>query len=284
MAGQENTCPLGAAQRLGPMSEPEFAAFSRFIHQACGIKMPQAKKTMLEARLAKRLKALGLADFGAYREFVFSPDGQRQELGKLIDAVTTNTTCFFREPRHFDYLARRLVPALRAQTSRPVMAWSAGCSSGEEPYSLGMVLDYCLGERFSILATDICTTVLRRAAQAIYPVDVAGRIPPEFRPRYLLRSKDPTAGQIRVAPEIRRRISFRQLNFMTDFDLREEMQLIFCRNVVIYFNRQTQQALFGKLCRHLAPGGHLFIGHSESLSGMLLPLKQVAPSIYQKLP
>jgi chemotaxis protein methyltransferase CheR len=165
--------------------------------------------------------------------------------------------------------------------------WNAGCSSGEEPYTTAMTLmDYherVNPLRFTIVATDISTDILRKAARAVYEDEKIGTIPVEFRRKYLLRSKDRSKRVVRIIPELREKVSFRRLNFMDDFQFREKMDLIFCRNVMIYFDKKTQNELVQKFCNHLEPGGHLFIGHSESLAGADLPLKQLAPATYMRI-
>jgi chemotaxis protein methyltransferase CheR len=274
---------------LTHMDQRVFERFSEFIKSELGIKMPASKKTLLEARLQKRLRELGMATHEEYCEFLFSPQGMDEELVNLVDVVTTNTTDFFREPKHFELLSTKVLPTLceRCGLTREVKVWSAGCSSGEEPYTLAMVLSEFArvnaGFRFSIMATDISTQVLRMAVRAIYPETKIGPIPPEYRKRYLLRSKDRTRRLVRIGPEARGHVRFRRLNFMEDFSFDGHLDVIFCRNVVIYFDRQTQEMLFSRFCRKLAVGGYLFIGHSESLAGMDLPLEPVAPTVYQRI-
>jgi len=275
------------------MSNREFARFAEFIYDQCGIKMPPAKKTMLEARLQKRLRTLGMGSFQEYADFLFSKEGAGLELVHLIDVVTTNKTDFFREPAHFDFLVARALPELAESRGigfrKGLSIWSAGCSSGEEPYTLAMVLaefaEQNPGFSYGILATDICTTVLDKARMAIYGEDRVEPVPLPLKRKYLLRGKGNQRGLVRIVPELRGCIRFRRLNFMDDdFGLREPMEIIFCRNVIIYFDKQTQEKLLTKFCRHLIPGGYLFMGHSETLSGLDVPLVQVASTIYRKPP
>jgi len=274
---------------LAHMDTKIFERFSEFIKSELGIKMPASKKTLLEARLQKRLRELSMSTHEEYCEYLFSPRGMEEELVNLVDVVTTNTTDFFREPKHFDLLANTILPTLhsRGGSSRGVNIWSAGCSSGEEPYTLAMVLSEFArmnaGFNFSILATDISTHVLRMAVRAIYPESKIGPIPPEYRKRYLLRSKDRERRLVRIGPDARNHVRFRRLNFMDEFSFDGQLDIIFCRNVVIYFDRQTQEMLFSRFCRKLAVGGYLFIGHSESLAGMDLPLEPVAPTVYKRI-
>lgn len=272
---------------LTHMDDRIFGRLSEFIMTELGIKMPASKKTLLEARLQKRLRELGMNSHEEYCEYLFSPRGMDEELVNLVDVVTTNTTDFFREPKHFDLLTNKVLPALTARNPRGLRIWSAGCSSGEEPYTLAMVLcEYarsCGGLDFRILGTDISTRVLRTAVRAVYAEAKIGPIPAELRRRYLLRSKDHTRRLVRIGPEAREHVRFRRLNFMEEFSFKEHLDIIFCRNVVIYFDRRTQEALFSRFCRKLAVGGYLFIGHSESLAGMNLPLEPVAPTVYKRI-
>ncbi|MDO9632887.1 MAG: protein-glutamate O-methyltransferase [Humidesulfovibrio sp.] len=282
----------GASQdalHLMRMNDRIFERFSEFIKTELGIKMPASKKTLLEARLQKRLRELCMGSHEEYCEYLFSPSGMEEELSNLVDVVTTNTTDFFREPKHFDLLSSTVLPDLHARkgSSRSVNIWSAGCSSGEEPYTLSMVLSefgrVSPGFSFSILATDISTQVLRMAVRAIYPEAKIAPIPVECRKRYLLRSKDRSKKVVRISQEARSHVRFRRLNFMEEFSFDGQLDIIFCRNVVIYFDRQTQETLFSRFCRKLSPGGYLFIGHSESLAGMDLPLELVAPTVYRRI-
>jgi chemotaxis protein methyltransferase CheR len=273
------------------LKDKEFNSFSRFIYDEVGIKMPAAKKTMLEARLQKRLKALGLKTFEEYADYVFSETGKKNERVHLIDVVTTNKTDFFREPAHFDYLVKSALPSLienhEAGYRSPCKIWSAGCSTGEEPYTLTMVMSEFMeanpGFRTSILATDISTVVLQKACSAIYGEDRVDTIPLQMKKKYLLRSKDRKSGLVRVVPRLRSLVQFRRLNFMEDFGLQEHMDIIFCRNVIIYFDKSTQEKLLNKFTRQLVRGGYLFLGHSETLNGLDVPLTPVASTVYRKL-
>lgn len=273
------------------MSEKEFSQFSRFIHTSCGIKMPPAKKTMLEGRLQKRLRALGMQSFSEYCEYLFSPEGLKNELVHMIDAVTTNKTDFFREPGCFDYLLEKAVPELInlhvAGIRKMLLIWSAGCSSGEEPYTLAMIFNEFAerysGFQFSILATDICTKMLQFAQQAIYTEDRLAPVPPELRMKYFMTSKDKTEKKTRIVPELRSKVKFQRVNFTDkEFGIKDHMDVIFCRNVIIYFDKPTQEMLINHFCQHLLPGGYLIIGHSEILNGMNVPLARVSQTVYRK--
>jgi chemotaxis protein methyltransferase CheR len=270
------------------MSMKEFRLFSSFIENTCGIKMPDSKKNMLESRLQKRLRGLELRSFHAYYDFLVSREGSRDELIGMIDAVTTNKTDFFREPAHFMYLTEQVLPEIIGKGFGDRMRlWSAGCSSGEEPYTLAMVISEYDRKvhpcRFSILATDICTTVLEKAKTGIYEEEKITPVPHEMRKQYLLRSRDRDRGVVRIAPEIRSLVSFRRLNFLDEnYRIAEPMQVIFCRNVLIYFDRPTQEKLINRFCLNLMQGGYLFLGHSETINGMNVPLEQVNSTIYRK--
>lgn len=272
----------------GRMTEHDFKKFSEFVHQRVGIKLTPAKKNMVETRLHKRMRALGMQSHRDYVRFVFSDEGMDKELANLIDAVTTNTTHFFRENSHFEYLQNTLLPAWLQQQGRyqRMRFWSAGCSIGMEPYTLAMVLaEFAAknsGFEAAILGTDISTQALRDAMRAVYDEERVATVPAAMKEKYLLRSRDRTRKHVRIVPELRQMVTFRHLNFMEEFSFKKPFDVIFCRNVVIYFDRETQARLFSKFCQCLKPGGYLFIGHSESLTGMNLPLVQVAPTIYQR--
>lgn len=273
------------------LTDRDFARFSRLVYEQCGIKLPPHKRSMLEARLRKRLRALELHTFEDYAELIFARGETTEELVKLIDVVTTNKTDFFREPAHFDYLVKSALPFLvttfGAGINQPLRVWSAGCSTGKEPYTLAMVLkEYQSGLadfRFDILGTDISTDVLEKAVQGVYAAVKAEPIPAPLKKKYLLRAKNPESRTVRICPELRALVRFTRLNFMDDdFGLREPFDVIFCRNVIIYFDRPTQERLLTKLVHHLETGRYIFLGHSETLLGLNLPLKQMAPSVYRR--
>ena len=273
----------------GTLSDRQFADFAAVISTRLGIKMPASKKTMLHGRLQRRARALGLDGPAAYHhQFFANPETQGEELQHLLNLATTNKTDFFREPAHFDFLVKTALPEWRrSRRGQSFNVWSAGCSTGEEPYSIAMALA-AEAEReffdFSILASDVSTKVLQHAMDAIYPVEHAAPIPPEARHKYMLRSRDPSARKLRCAPEIRAHVRFGILNFLSPaYGIEEPLDVIFFRNVMIYFERETQQQVVGKMCRHLRSGGHLLIGHSETLNGLALPLKAVGAATYRRL-
>ena len=272
------------------LTPAQFADFSELIASQLGIKMPPSKQAMLQSRLHRRLRELGLDSLEEYHERFFNDAGHRaEELEHLLNLATTNKTDFFREPAHFEQLVDEVLPAWRKRPASPVFrVWCAGCSSGEEAYTLAMSL---LEQKrlqpfeFSLLATDVCTRVLGAAKQAIYTVEQAAPIPSALKSRYLLRSRDPKCPQVRIAPEVRACVKFGQLNFLApDFGLKDMFDVIFFRNVMIYFDRSTQQQVVGRMCQNLRVGGTLFIAHSETLQGLPLPLRTVGPARYRREP
>ena len=292
MTETKETIEPGLSRFDARLTARDFERFSRLVYDHCGIKLPSHKQSMLEARLRKRLRAHNLASFEDYAEMIFAKDEPTEELIKLIDVVTTNKTDFVREPAHFDYLINSALPFLintyAAGVNQPLRVWSAGCSTGKEPYTLAMVLKEYQGLipefSFDILGTDISTDVLEKAVQGIYSAIKAEPIPMELKKKYLLRSKDPENRMVRIVPELRSLARFRRLNFMDDdFGFREPFDIIFCRNVIIYFDRPTQERLLAKLADNLVVGRYIFLGHSETLLGLNLPLKQMAPSVYRRI-
>lgn len=274
------------------MTEAEFSRFSEFIGDQCGIKMPPSKKIMLEARLQKRLRALGIRTFSEYYQFVLGDEGC-DELVHMLDAVTTNKTDFFREPGHFQFLCQTVLPEFLeecerlGQRDRTFLVWSAGCSTGEEPYTLAMALSEFAeqhpGFRFSILATDLSTRVLNRAKEAVYDAERVADVPMAMKQKYLLRSKDRKSNKVRIVPALRSSVQFQRLNLMEEsFLFAEPLDAIFCRNVIIYFDRATQEILLNKFLRVLRPEGYLFLGHSESIHGFDLPLKRIISTVHRR--
>ncbi|MBF0510493.1 MAG: protein-glutamate O-methyltransferase [Deltaproteobacteria bacterium] len=274
------------------MSDKDFRDFSVLVYDRCGIHLTPIKKTMLSMRLVKRMRYLEMTSFREYFDYVCTPRGQAEELIHMIDVVTTNKTDFFREPKHFDFLTKEALPTLlnsrRQAALGRLYVWSAGCSSGEEPYTLAMVLEDYLsknsGVDFSILATDISSRVLATAQQAIYREETVDPVPIAFKRKYLMRGKGSQVGFSRVVPELRHHIGFQRLNLIEGdtFDLKTPMDIIFCRNVVIYFDRPTQIKLFAKFYAQLVPGGYMFIGHSETLNGINNRFVPVSISVYRK--
>jgi chemotaxis protein methyltransferase CheR len=270
------------------LSDPDFRRLARFIEAELGIRMPEAKRIMLESRLAKRLRELGFEGFSPYIDYVFSEGGRGGELINMIDAVTTNKTDFFREAEHFEYLYDRILPEISSTGPGQRRFWSAGCSTGEEPYTLAMVLEEYRSREpsfsYSIFASDLSTKVLSRAEEAVYSGEQAAPIPLAYKKKYLLRSRDRSKDIVRIRPELRARVQFARINFMDpSYAAEGPFEVIFCRNVIIYFERSVQAEILRKLLLHLRPGGWLILGHSETIAGMALPIKSVAPTIHRKV-
>lgn len=272
------------------LSNEDFKRLSTFIFKEYGIKMPEVKRTMLQSRLHKRLRELNMTNYKDYVDFVFSKEGQGNEVIHMIDVVSTNKTDFFREPVHFEFLHSTVLPELlnNERPNRFIKVWSAGCSSGEEPYTLAMSLsEYMLehpGFDYSIFATDISSRILKSAVDAIYKENRVEMLPIQLKKRYLLKSKDRTNPTVRIIPDLRRRVTFQRLNFMdSQYNAPDNMDIIFCRNVLIYFDRETQEKVINKLCTKLKPDGFFFLGHSESITNFDVPLKQLKPTIFRKI-
>lgn len=280
-----------SSTQIDRLRQSDFRRLAAFIQDYSGIKMPASKITMLEGRLRHRVRDTGAANLADYCQTLFERDGLRSESVHLIDAVTTNKTEFFREPEHFRVLIRQALPSVLADRHAgdqvQVKLWSAACSTGAEAYTLAMVLadwrEHHHGARFVILGTDLSTEVLAVAERAIYPESMAAMVPPEYRKRYLLRSRDRAKRLVRIVPELRSWASFARLNLMdSEYPFDHDFDVIFCRNVLIYFDKPTQHAVLQRLCRHLRPGGFLFLGHSESLAGMDLPLRSIASTVLRR--
>jgi len=265
------------------------AALRKLIETELGIMMPATKEALLQSRLQRRLVAVGVDSLAAYERYLATSPDADDELRELVSAVTTNTTSFFREAPQIDYLVQHLVPDILAtERYATVKVWSAGCSSGEEPYSIAMALADLQrrvpGWDYAILATDVSPRILDAARTGVYEADQAAAIPRPLH-RYLMTSRDPERPMVRVRPELRAKIAFHELNFMDPrYAVDDVFDVIYFRNVAIYFDPPTQDAVVTRLCRHLRPGGHLMIGHSESLVGRDVPVRHVAPSIYRKPP
>jgi chemotaxis protein methyltransferase CheR len=271
------------------LSSQNFDRLARLIGERVGIQLPAAKRTMLEGRLRRRARTLGVARLDEYCQRVFDQATQADELPHLINAVTTNKTDFFREPAHFDTLAREILPQLAARGNRPIRAWSAACSTGAEPYTLAMVLDAYAkqhgGPKYGILATDIDSDVLATARRGIYARDLVEPVPQAMRTAYVMEPADPRRGEVRITPQLRAAVGFARLNLMDGaYPVGRPMDLIFCRNVLIYFNKATQRKVVARLVDVLAPGGWLFLGHSEGGAGDDDRLIGSAGTIYRRKP
>lgn len=272
------------------MRQNEFEYIRKLVYQRSRICLDDGKREMVYARLTKRLRATQVQSVADYCQLLQSGDAD-EELAHLIDAISTNHTFFFRENAHFEFVRDRIVPEMqqrRAGERWPrFLAWSAACSSGEEPYSLAVTLQESLGENWDwhIECTDISHRILDRARAAIYHSDVVDRLPPEWIRQYFQEGIGIQQGNYRVRAELKARLAFHQLNLLeSDPPLNEQFHVIFCRNVMIYFDRPTQEELVKRLTRRLLPGGYLLVGHSESLTGIRHTLKMVQPATYCHLP
>jgi chemotaxis protein methyltransferase CheR len=268
-------------------STHNFNRLTELIHSYSGIKMREAKRLMIAVRLRSRLRALEVADMDSYCDYLFDDGGIETELVHLINAVSTNKTDFFREPAHFDFLRGTILPKLAAAGRREVKLWSAAASIGAEAYTNAIVLEDFRtrhnGPDYSILATDISTDVLAVAVLGQYAEAMVQPVPVELRNRYLLRSRDPALGLVRIIPALRAKIAWARMNLMDDrYAAGRDMDVIFLRNVLIYFEKAEQTAVLSRLCDHLRPGGYLILGHSESISGVDLPVTHVLNTIFQK--
>ncbi|MCE3226857.1 MAG: cheR 3 [Bacteroidetes bacterium] len=272
------------------ISDNDFKKLSNFIYTNYGIKMPDGKKGMLQARLQNRLKANNLESFKEYCDLVFSEKGRDTEIVHMIDVVSTNKTDFFREPAHFDFMTNEVLPEFMSRRNPgELKIWSSACSSGEEVYTIGMVIsefENHPGEiKYSTLGTDISTRILDKAANGVYAEERVAGIPMSLKKKYFLRSKNRENPTVKVIGDLRKNTSFQRLNLMDPeyFSVPRDHDIVFCRNVLIYFDRQTQEKVINKLCSHLKPDGYFFLGHSESITGMNVPLKQIKPTIFKKI-
>lgn len=270
--------------RTYQLSDQEFSLFQKFFFQQIGIALSDQKKILLLGRFSRRLNELGLASFAAYFEIISAPDNTA-ERQHAVDLITTNETYFFREEQHFHLLRDRIArEKIDACDGQPLRVWSAACSTGEEPYSIAMTLDSAMGAQgWEITASDISTRVLASAQRGLFPMERVRGMPPAFLKQYCLRGQGEYEGHLLIDKTLRDRVAFRQLNLMAlPADLRN-FDLVFLRNVIIYFDAPTKLKVLRAITNTLRPNGWLFLGHSESLYGMDLPLKLVSPSVYRKI-
>jgi chemotaxis protein methyltransferase CheR len=270
-----------------PLADREFRRFQQLIHRETGIFLPDAKKALVVARLSKRLRTLSLPSFAAYFEAVEADRGERTV---MLDHICTNETRFFREPRQFEFLEQEVLPRWQAagdagERPKRIRAWSAACSTGEEPYSLAMLLRTHFPAEHAwvaeILASDVSTRALRAAEEGVWPLQRAESIPPAYLRSYMLRGIGQQDGKVRAHPCVKSMIEFRGINLNDErYPVQGMFDLIFCRNVLIYFDRPTKSAVVDRLLRHLAPGGILFLGHSETLHGGVHAVRHVGPTAY----
>ena len=276
----------GAAPLVAGMpeiSDAEFALLAGFIHRQAGIALSDAKRALLVGRLARRLRELGVATFRDYYDLVLRDPDERMQ---MLDRISTHETHFFREPRHFDFLRDELFPRWRARSPRGarIRVWSAACSTGEEPYSLAMTLLDGLppadGWTHEVLGTDLSRAVVEQARQGVWPLSRCAAIPRPLLERYMLRGVGSQEGRVKVGPELRSVVRFATLNLNDAiYPVGGPYDLVFCRNVLIYFDAELRARVVGRLAGHLGPDGHLFVGHAESLHG-LTELGCVYPTIY----
>jgi chemotaxis protein methyltransferase CheR len=260
------------------LSDAEFQQFRNLIHQIAGISMSDAKKQLVSARLAKRLQVFKLNTYGAYYKVLMKDS---TELQVAVDMLTTNETYFFREPKHFDFLRDVALPELRG--SGPLRVWSGACSSGEEPYTLAMVLaDNLAGRPWEILASDISSRVLDKAREGRYPLEAIRGIPEALLNKYCLKGVGANHGCFIVEPALASRIDFQAINLNNPLPKLGMFDVIFLRNVMIYFDSDTKVQVVKRLVSHLKPGGYFLVSHSESLNGVTDELRLVKPSIYRR--
>ncbi len=272
------------------LTDQQFRKLSQFIHEGFGIKMPEVKKVMLQCRLQKRLRKLQISTFKDYIDFVFSEEGKANEIIHMIDVVSTNKTDFYREADHFEYMRDMVLPELsgRVSSRQPLRIWSAGCSSGEEVYTIAFTVnEFREGNNhfdYQVIGTDISTDILTKANNAVYREEKVAVVPMQIKRKYLLKSKDREKPTVKVKQEIRNKTTFFRLNFMDrHYNVPNDFHIVFCRNVLIYFNRDVQYRVLQKLCDKLLPGGYLFLGHSESITNMKLPLDRIKPTVFKKI-
>jgi len=270
-------------QQVCPLTQREFDNISRLAYEKFGLELKGEKRELVSARLGKKVRSLGCRSFQAYYQHVLE-DRTGEALIELIDALTTNFTSFMREPSHFEFLRKEALAAWRARDR--VRIWSTACSTGEEPYTLACSLLDAIGAaqrpRLQIVATDISSRTLREAQRGIYAAARLENLPQGWLRTYFLKGERNWKGSYRVKPEIAGMIEFRRLNLIEPFSHPEPFSAILCRNVMIYFNKATQQTLIQRLASQLEPGGYLLIGHSESLTGIDHPLTYVRPTIYRR--
>jgi len=267
------------------VSDEEFRLFQQLVHEEAGIFLSPMKRAFLGARLSRRVKQLGLTSLTEYYSHVLA--GGAEERRHLVDSVCTCETRFFREPSQFEFLEREIIPSWLADEKRPksVRVWSAACSTGEEPFSLAMALHAGLGAAgwsIRIVASDLSSRVLERASKAEWPVSQAEQIPEQYLRRYMLKGKGARDGTMKAGPEIRALVEFKSNNLNEPaYAIPGRFDLIFCRNVLIYFDERGKRAVAGRLVQHLAPRGWLFFGSAESGGGWRSDLVSVRPSICQ---
>lgn len=270
------------APKQTALSNEQYEFIRELIYEQCRINLGPHKKDLVTTRLSRRLRQHNLNDFESYIRLLQSNKGE-DELYDLIDAISTNHTYFFREDNHFDFLKTKILPDARKRGGTFRM-WSAACSSGEEPYSAAILFDQFFRSQgnWKIECSDISTRILKKASEGIFPKERVDRIEKALVPRYFQEGQGEWKGSYRFKPEVRKHLNFQRLNLMDrKFPFSEKFDIIFCRNVMIYFDKPTQEDLVNRLCQYIKPGGYLYIGHAESLNPIKHPLKTIKPAIYQ---
>ncbi|ORC37177.1 hypothetical protein B4O97_03020 [Marispirochaeta aestuarii] len=272
---------------LPGLSSKDFLRIKTYVEKNLGIRLPAAKQVMVESRLRKHIIRLGKSGFSDYCDFLFDSNEGKKHIQEFVDLITTNKTDFYREPGHFDFLSSSVLTKFSAASGEVFRIWSCGCSTGEEPYTIAMVMEEYFRQNrrfvYEIFASDISSRVLENARSGIYEYPRIENLPMDLIKRYFLKSRDSARSQVRIKPELRGKIRFYQLNLLSEkYPLPKNLDVIFFRNVMIYFEKPTQQKIISKLCEHLKPGGYLFLGHSESLTGIETDLHNVAATVYKK--
>jgi chemotaxis protein methyltransferase CheR len=278
--------PASALTAIPVLSDRDLATITRLVYVKSGIALHSGKRALVTARLQKLLKRSGLSTFKEYIRHL-QDDKSGSELTAMLDAIATNHTAFFREPQHFEFLAKVVLPPLRArEETPPILGWSAACSSGEEPYTIAMTAFEQFGGEpgrpLRLLASDLSTKALTRAAAGVYKAERVAAVPKHLVLKHFEKGADLPAGTVRIAEHIRRVVEFRQLNLLEAPPPGRPLDFIFCRNVLIYFDRLVQQGVVERLEERLAQGGYLFTSHSESLNGLKHGLTWVAPAVYRR--
>lgn len=264
------------------LTDADFTRFSRLVYDKAGIHLHQGKKQLMQSRLGKVLRKRNIAGYREYYELVMQ-DKSGEEIVELINTISTNVTHFFREEKHFDFMEKQWWQEISTGI-HPIRIWSAASSSGEEPYSIAIRMsEICTTDRaWSVLASDISTRMLEIGKKGIYPISSIDQIPLPLRNRYFQKGTGKAEGYIKVRDFLKRQVQFTRINLNEPIVMKEPFDLIFCRNVMIYFNPETKTRIAGNLYKHLRPGGYLFIGHSESLNGLDTPFRYIHPAIYRK--
>lgn len=269
------------------LGNSEFEKISRLVYEICGIDLHEGKRELVKTRLIKRLREGNFKSFSDYCKFVSTCEGT-DELVAMIDSISTNLTSFFREDKHFEkmrFVISQRLKSLNGRRRLRLRVWSAGCSTGEEPYTISMVLkEMALSNPvdFSIWATDISTRVLKTAVAGVYPEERIQKIPPDLVRKYFLRGKGSWEGFYRVKADLKQHVEFARFNLKDSLPGNERFDMIFCRNVMIYFDKEMQRNLVARFYNCLAEGGYFFVGHSESLTGLNHQYRYVEPSVYRK--